>query len=141
MLNDFLSFGAGLFLLFACFGVMVAYWPQRGWSKTGQGVLGFAIFLGFVAAGLNTFWWQILGAANAYFEFLPRVQFREIGLYLDMFLKGTAGIAGILHMEAIRKNLGKRERDLWWWFEMPWYPDKRRCLRGLSEILNRKVRK
>ena len=134
---EFLSFSVGVVLIVISLMVMKCYWPSMDWRKTASGTLGVAIFLGFFAAGMNTFWWQILGNAASLAPWITRAEFREIGLFMDLFLKGTAAFAGVLHLIAVRMRMGEPQRSQWAWFEVPWYPQRRPCLRALSRILDR----
>ncbi|MEM9579043.1 MAG: hypothetical protein AAF891_00030 [Pseudomonadota bacterium] len=133
-----MSLSAGLFLFAVSILVMLAYKPRwRDWGSA-DFLLAFAIFLGFMSDGLNAFWWQILGGLNFHFEVVPGAVFRAIGFWLDGALKGSAGIAGILHLVAIKKNLPKGEQPHWYWWEMAWYPQRRRCIAHFRKAFNRK---
>ncbi|MDW3181784.1 hypothetical protein [Roseobacter sp.] len=135
---NFVSLAAGLFLFFVSILVMTAYRPNwRAWGSA-DFLLGFAIFLGFMSDGMNTLWWQILGSANYHFEVVPGPVYRHVGLWLDGLLKGSAGLAGILHLVAIKKNLPPSEQPHWYWWEMAWYPQRRRCVSLFRKTITRK---
>ena len=132
-MSEIVSFSAGFVLLVISLMVMIAYRPNRESFKTGSGLLGLAIFLGFLSAALNTFWWQILG--NTVDDFGVGIEsFRAVGLYLDALLKGGAAMSGVLHLIAIRENLSPEEKHGWHWWQMPWYPKRRACLELIANL-------
>lgn len=131
MTAEYLSFGAGLFLLAVSIMVMKAYWPS---TRGEVHWLGLAIFLGFAAAAGNTFWWQILALVNTETGFVPREQFRAVGWWFDVLFKGGAGCAGILHLVALQRQIPKKERPMWHWWDMPWYPKRQACITKLFKL-------
>lgn len=134
-MGNFVSFGAGVILLIVSMMVMLAYWPRLGWFGTGSGTLGMAIFLGFLAAAANAFYWQIFGNFVVSFDLVSLANVRSFGHYLDGLLKGSAATAGVLHLMAIQRNLPEEERRTWHWYQMPWYPKRRACLELIVNML------
>jgi|DEB0MinimDraft_4_1074332.scaffolds.fasta_scaffold17678_2 hypothetical protein len=129
MIGDWVSFLSGSFLLVMGALVMVAYRPRREWWKTPHGTLGMAIFLGFLAAVTNTAYWQVFGQwAVEFLGIMSVTQLRAFGDWIDLIVKGGAGVAGVLHLRALRLQLPEDERDQWMGVEMPWYPSRRWCL-------------
>ena len=129
MIGDWVSFLSGAFLLVMGCLVMMAYRPRRGWWKSAHGTLGAAIFLGFLAAVTNTAYWQVFGQlAVEFFGFMSVVQLRGFGDWMDLIVKGGAGVAGVMHLRALRMQLPEDERAQWRGVEMPWYPARRWCL-------------
>lgn len=133
-MGEMISFSAGTALLIVSLLVMIAYAPSKSSLRTGSGVLGLAIFLGFLADAGNTSWWQIVVTLAVEHDFATYAQLRAIGLYLDGLFKGGAALAGVLHLIAIRMNLPADERREWYWFQMPWYPNRRACLELIASI-------
>jgi len=129
MIGDWVSFLSGSFLLVMGALVMVAYRPRREWWKTPHGTLSMAIFLGFLAAVTNTTYWQVFGQwAVEFLGVMSVTQLRAAGDWIDLIVKGGAGVAGVLHLRALRLQLPEDERDQWMGVEMPWYPARRWCL-------------
>lgn len=134
-MGEFISFSAGGILMIVSAMVMLAYRPRLGWFGTGSGTLGMAIFLGFLAAAANTFYWQIFGNFVVAFELVSLADVRSFGHYLDGLLKGSAAAAGVLHLVAIQRNLPQEERGAWRWYQMPWYPKRRACLELIANVV------
>jgi hypothetical protein len=129
MIGDWVSFLSGSFLLVMGALVMVAYRPRSEWWKTPHGTLGMAIFLGFLAAVTNTAYWQVFGQwAVEFLSVMSVTQLRAAGDWIDLIVKGGAGVAGVLHLRALRLQLPEDERDQWMGIEMPFYPARRWCL-------------
>lgn len=142
MVGDWVSFLSGLFLLVMGALVMLAYRPSRDWWRTAHGTLGVAIFLGFFAAVLNTAYWQVFGQlAVEFFGFMSVMQLRAAGDWIDLIVKGGAGVAGVLHLRALRLQLSADEQTHWRGIEMPWYPARRWCLVKLCAGLKKEREK
>jgi len=121
-MGEWISFIAGVVLFTVSCMVMKAYWPRKGRQWDAAFFLGAAIFLGFLATALNTFWWQIIVGAIDHYEVFPLRSLRALGFYLDGVLKGLSALAGVLHLVALRNKLPLPERRLYRWYNMPWYP-------------------
>lgn len=105
MIGDWLSFLSGVALLVSGLRVIWAYWPRRNWHLTPAGILGFAIFLSFIAAVANTVYWQVWGQIAVEYLRIWTVQaLRFWGDYTDVLVKGGAAIAAELHLWALRKK-------------------------------------
>lgn len=129
MIGDWVSFLSGSFLLVMGALVMLAYRPGRDWWRTAHGTLGMAIFLGFLAAVTNTAYWQVWGQwAVEFLGIMSVTQLRAAGDWIDLIVKGGAGVAGVLHLRALRLQLSADEQAHWRGIEMPWYPARRWCL-------------
>lgn len=138
MIGDLISFLSGTFLLVMGTLVLVAYWPSRGWWRSAHGTLGAAVFLGFLAAVTNTAYWQVFGQFSVEFVgWLTIAQLRAVGDYVDLIVKGGAGVAGVLHLRALRLQLPLDEQLQWRGIEMPWYPARRWCLVKLCKGLKK----
>lgn len=127
------SFVAGVALLFMSVLVMVAYWPSRNKTHAQPGAfyLGMAIWLGFLTAGLNTLFWQVIGQPAVRLGWISVADIRAIGDWVDLFVKGGAAYAGWLHLRAIYETLDDEEKSYWSVLEMAFYPRRRACLRLL----------
>lgn len=129
MIGDWVSFLSGTALLFCGGLAMVAYRPRRDWWQSPSGTLGMAIFLGFLAAVVNTLYWQVFGQwAVEFIGFMSVETLRSVGDWMDLIVKGGAAVAGVLHLRALRLQLPLDERKRWRGVEMPWYPARRWCL-------------
>jgi len=129
-MGELVSYLSGIFLLIISLMVMIAFWPSL--TRNGFRVLGVAIFLSFFAAAMNTIWWQVFAYWNTQLGVFPRDQFREFGYYVDFVMKALlGGGAGILHLVALQRQLPDEERNLWSWWDMPWYPERKACLTRL----------
>ena len=125
-MGEYISLAAGILLFVICAMVIKVYWPRRGQPKDAAFFLGLAIFVAFIAAAMNTAWWQIIVGSLNYWQITEVGQLRPVGLWLDGILKGLAAFAGVLHLEAVRRQLPAKDRRLYHWFEMPWYPKRLR---------------
>lgn len=128
-MGDIISVCAGVLLLYVSVLVIIAYRPKRGnggseKSELGPKLLGFAILLGFIAAAINTAWWQILGFIHYNHTELFDGEFQAVGKYMDGIFKGLATISGILHLMALKLALPKSEQRKWRWYQMPFYPSR-----------------
>lgn len=142
MIGDWVSFLSGLFLLVMGALVMLAYRPGRDWWRTAHGTLGMAIFLGFLAAVTNTAYWQVWGQwAVEFLGIMSVTQLRAAGDWIDLIVKGGAGVAGVLHLRALRLQLSLDEQSHWRGIEMPWYPARRWCLVKLCAGLKKEREK
>jgi len=108
-MGEWISFIAGVVLFTVSCMVMKAYWPRKGRQWDAAFFLGAAIFLGFLATALHTFWWEIIVGVSNHF-------------YINSFLHGLYALAGVLHLVALRNKLPLPERRLYRWYNMPWYP-------------------
>ena len=138
MIGDWVSFLSGSFLLVMGVLVMLAYRPRLHWWRSAHGTLGAAIFLGFLAAVTNTAYWQVFGQlAVEFLGVMSVTQLRAAGDWIDLTVKGGAGVAGALHLRALRLQLPDDERDQWLGIEMPWYPARRWFLVNLCAGLKK----
>ena len=136
-MGDGFSFVAGMVLIFVSVLVMRAYWPLKH-LDSGPRLLSWAIFIAFFMAATNAAYWQVAVKLLDWAGY-DRALLREIGNYLDFGFKGGAAWAGWLHLKSIHENIeDPQERASWHVLEMPWYPDRRKCLRMLSEALRRR---
>lgn len=129
MIGDWISFTAGMGLLFFASMALIAYWPGR--RSGASGVLGLAIFIGFAAAAANTLYWQVLGHPLVYYGVITVSEHRAAGNWLDLFFKGGHALAGWLHLYALWLSLTKVERRRWSVLEMAIYPRRLECVRRL----------
>lgn len=137
-MGDIISFLSGLSLFVIACLVMIAYWPQKGEMRTAAGLLGIAIFLSFFADAANTFYWQGFNKFSWVFG-LSRTDAREFGQYLDLIFKGGAAVAGVLHLVALKLQIeDETERKDWHWWEMPWYPERKACVRAIRAFLRKR---
>ena len=136
MIGDLVSFVAGVALVVISFLVIRAYWPPRYEAPSAQW-LGFAIIVGFVAAGFNALYWQVWGTLSIYFGIGSVSSLRGVGDFFDLFFKGGAAIAGYMHLKAIHAGIGQPERRDWSVWEMPWYPQRRACVRAILKAFRR----
>ena len=130
MLGDFISFSAGLALVFISVLVVRAYWPPR-YDDASARWLGAAIILGFLASGFNALYWQVWSNISLMLDLTSVQSLRGVGDFLDLAFKGGAAVAGWMHLKAIHSGIPEQDRKSWSVWEMPWYPDRRRCLRRL----------
>lgn len=139
MMGDTVSFLSGVALMVMGVLVMRAYLPGAGWHRTGQGVLGAAIFISFLVAVLNTLYWQVFGqVAVEFLGIMTVAQLRAVGDWVDLVVKGGAAWAAYLHLKAMWMRLPDEERARWRVIEMPWYPARRWCLVKLAQGLKRR---
>lgn len=129
--RDIVSIGGGILLLWSSVYVCLVFWPKgelRPWKIEGAvPLIHSAIFWSFVFHGINTAFWQLWG--NLVVEVLQiqtASELRSYGLFIDGFLKGGAALTGVMHLEAIRRQLP--DRDEWKWYQMPWHPERRSCV-------------
>ena len=136
MIGDFISFVAGLALVVISCLVIRAYWPPRYEAPSAQW-LGFAIIVGFMAAGFNALYWQVWGTLSLYLGFGTVGSLRGLGGFFDLFFKGGAALAGYMHLKAIHTGIDSKQRSDWSVWEMPWYPQRRACIRFIIGVLRR----
>ena len=137
MLGDIVSFCSGLILLFFGTLAMIAYQPRLRymWSDKGGEVLGLAIYIGFLSAVANTFYWQVLGHLSIWLNWITIIELRALGDWADLLFKGGGGVSGWLHLRALKFWLSEEDQKNWSLWEMPWHPKRRRCL---AWLFNRK---
>ena len=135
-MGDVVSWISGVFLLIGSIMVIKAYWPGRAKIHPDPAAfwLCWAIVLSFSAAAGNTLYWQVGGQVLVPHVFTVDAQ-RALGDWLDLFFKGAGGLAALMHLKAMQARLPKSEQAQWSLFEMPWYPERRKCLarRGPKE--------
>jgi len=136
MIGDFMSAAAGTFLLFMSAMVVIAYRGGSERAGTGPRHLSTAIVLGFLAAGCNTLYWQVFGQVGVNFGWITVTSLRGWGDYVDVIVKGMAGLSGYYHLKALHAVMSDDERRLWSPIEMPFYPNRRACLRVLARAMS-----
>lgn len=105
MIGDWLSFLSGVALLVSGSRAILAYWPLGDWHTSAAGILGLAIFVGFIAAVFNTVYWQVWGQlAVEYLHIWSAEVLRFWGDYTDVIAKGGLAVAAELHLWALRKK-------------------------------------
>ncbi|MFV1484535.1 MULTISPECIES: hypothetical protein [unclassified Phaeobacter] len=137
-MGDWVSWGAGVALLFYGTLVMWAYRPTRWTDPDAPGWLQAAIFCGFLAAVGNTAFWQVFGQPAVKLGWLTVAQLRGAGNWLDLLFKGGGALAAYLHLKAMHKSLSDEEQARWSVTEMAFYPNRRLCLRVLARITKRR---
>ena len=117
------SFLAGLALLIMC-GLGLRGFLSRVWRSQDPAsrTLARAIVLGFLAAGLNTLYWQVWGQAAIKAGFTDVSGVRLIGSYVDIAVKTAGAYAVYLHLAAWRMSLPEAERNKWSVLGMAFYP-------------------
>jgi hypothetical protein len=135
MMGDVVSFASGVSLLFFGSLVLIAFRPRRWSYHSGPGYLSRAIFLAALAAVSNTLYWQVLTQPAVASGFVTVYQVRNIGDWLDLLFKGGAAYALFLHLKAMHAQLPPEERRVWSALEMPFYPNRRKCLKLLFGCL------
>jgi hypothetical protein len=127
-----MSSGAGLVLFIIGILVCKAYYPKLKYSENYPAyILSCAIVLGFGASVLNTFYWQILGAYLLNIGVLDLQSFQTVGRFLDLVFKGSAAVAGYLHLKALYIQLNETQKKKWTVLGMAFYPDRRSCVAKL----------
>lgn len=99
-------------------------------------MLGWAICLGFLSAGLNTAYWQVGGRTLILSLGTAPETVRVIGWSADVVFKGAAAVAVYLHLAAWRASLPARERARWSVLGMTFYPAGSHWLVRALNILN-----
>ena len=138
MMGDWISFTIGLALMGMSYLVFMAYRPRRWNEAGGAGYLARAIAVAFLAAGLNTAYWQVFGQLGVQFGWVTVEWLRIWGDWVDLIVKGLAVYAGWLHLKALHEALPDHEKRGWDVLEMAFYPRRRFCLRLMKRVLNRK---
>lgn len=141
MIGDVLSFLAGTALLISAILVIIAYRPANWSLRDAPGTLAMAIALGFAASASNTLYWQVFGQPAVTYGWLTVAEIRAIGDFADVLFKGGAAIAGLLHLRALLLALPESERGNWSAIEMPFYPNRRACLKALSSVTRKVTRR
>lgn len=87
-------------------------------------MFGLALTLGFLAAGLNTLYWQVFTNLVLHYQLIELADLRRLGGFLDMGFKGLAAFAIYLHLAAWRESLPDAERRRWGVLAMAFYPNR-----------------
>jgi len=85
-------------------------------------LLSVAIVIGFLAAGLNTLYWQVFGQIGVNQGWITVAALRLVGSYMDMLFKTAASVAVYLHLAAWHMSLPPEEQKEWSVFGMVFYP-------------------
>lgn len=138
MIGDFVSLSSGAALFVVSLLVVRAYFTGFARPRSPEDFLALAIMLGFVFHALNTLYWQVFGNFAVRYEWVTVAFLRDVGDYLDILFKGGAAFAGYLHLRAIQERLPKEDRGAWHWYEVPWYPKRRKCLDLIARAIGRR---
>jgi len=120
---------------------LIAFYPKRSLREnSAAGWLVLAIWLGFLGAGLNVFYWKIFVEIAAAQGWYTLGQLRNFGnIYGDFVWKTLGAVSIYLHFYARWKAIPEKDQKFWRPLLMGFYPDKRRITVKMINRLRRIV--
>lgn len=120
-----ISFGVSCTLFWLALWGVVAFFPKRQErGNNGAAWLILAIWLGFFAIAVNTFYWRVFGDLAVYFGWFTIGEVRTFGNGVgDIIWKGASLVAVYLHFYARWKSIPEDDQKNWYPLLMGFYPN------------------
>ncbi len=136
-LSFYLSTGLSFLLSALALWGVISFFPRRDTrGHTAAAWLILAIWTGFLATGLNVFYWRVLVDFALYFDL---ADYRDLSVfgrkYGDFIWKGLALVSIYLHFYARYLSIDHDERNHWSPLLMGLYPDHGHWLVKYSILL------